>query len=214
MVNEAVKPTDEQWSALVDGELDAATVARCCVHWRNDETVRAGWHRHQVIGDVLRSEDLASDPGRDEAFLVALRLRLSAEPVVLAPLPVAVNSPGSRLSSKPAARRWSWLGSSALAAGFLAVVGLLLVMRAPDTSADLQAAAKVVPAVSGGVMLADSTTPRAAQTMLETPSASGTLVRDAGLDRYLAAHQQFAGSSALGVPSVYLRSATADASKR
>jgi sigma-E factor negative regulatory protein RseA len=33
-------------------------------------------------------------------------------------------------------------------------------------------------------------------------------VRDAQLDRYLQAHQEFAGSSALGVPSAFLRSAT------
>jgi sigma-E factor negative regulatory protein RseA len=39
----------------------------------------------------------------------------------------------------------------------------------------------------------------------------GTVLRDARLDRYLAAHKQFAGSSALGVPSSFLRSATVDA---
>ena len=37
----------------------------------------------------------------------------------------------------------------------------------------------------------------------------GKLIRDARLDRYLAAHQRFAGTSALGVPSAFLRSATA-----
>jgi sigma-E factor negative regulatory protein RseA len=37
------------------------------------------------------------------------------------------------------------------------------------------------------------------------------LIRDAQLDRYLAAHKQFAGSSALGVPSAFLRGATVDA---
>ncbi|MGZ5132080.1 MAG: sigma-E factor negative regulatory protein, partial [Caldimonas sp.] len=43
---------------------------------------------------------------------------------------------------------------------------------------------------------------------------SGRLIRDARLDRYLAAHKQFAGSSALGVPSAFLRSATLDAEPR
>jgi sigma-E factor negative regulatory protein RseA len=38
--------------------------------------------------------------------------------------------------------------------------------------------------------------------------ADGKLIRDARLDRYLQAHQEFAGSSALGVPSGFLRSAT------
>jgi sigma-E factor negative regulatory protein RseA len=44
--------------------------------------------------------------------------------------------------------------------------------------------------------------------------ANGSLIRDARLDRYLAAHKQFAGSSALGVPSGYLRNATAIESAR
>ena len=39
---------------------------------------------------------------------------------------------------------------------------------------------------------------------------TGQVIRDARLDRYLAAHKQFAGSSALGVPSAYLRNATAE----
>ena len=39
--------------------------------------------------------------------------------------------------------------------------------------------------------------------------ANGKQIRDARLDRYLAAHKQFAGSSALGVPSGFLRNATA-----
>jgi sigma-E factor negative regulatory protein RseA len=48
----------------------------------------------------------------------------------------------------------------------------------------------------------------------QTYVANGQLIRDARLDRYLAAHQQFAGSSVLGVPSVFVRNATADAADR
>jgi sigma-E factor negative regulatory protein RseA len=45
-------------------------------------------------------------------------------------------------------------------------------------------------------------------------AVNGQLIRDAQLDRYLAAHKQFAGSSALGVPSAFLRSATVEAPTR
>ena len=48
----------------------------------------------------------------------------------------------------------------------------------------------------------------------QTFVASGQVIRDARLDRYLAAHKQFAGSSALGVPSAYLRNATVEVSGR
>jgi sigma-E factor negative regulatory protein RseA len=44
--------------------------------------------------------------------------------------------------------------------------------------------------------------------------ANPTIIRDARLDRYLSAHQQFAGSSALGQSSRYLRSATVEAPAR
>jgi sigma-E factor negative regulatory protein RseA len=40
------------------------------------------------------------------------------------------------------------------------------------------------------------------------------MIRDAQLDRYLTAHKQFAGTSALGVPSAFLRSATLDTASR
>ena len=40
------------------------------------------------------------------------------------------------------------------------------------------------------------------------------MIRDAQLDRYLAAHKQFAGTSALGVPSAFLRGATLDTASR
>ena len=45
-------------------------------------------------------------------------------------------------------------------------------------------------------------------------AANGRMIRDPRLERYLAAHKQFAGTSALGVPSTFLRSATVDAEPR
>ena len=53
----------EQLSALVDGELDDAS--SLCAVWRENEHVRATWHSYQLIGDVLRSDDLAGSPTRD-----------------------------------------------------------------------------------------------------------------------------------------------------
>lgn len=44
-----------------------------------------------------------------------------------------------------------------------------------------------------------------------TVVASGQLIRNARLDRYLAAHKQFGGSSAPGTPLGYLRSASTEA---
>jgi sigma-E factor negative regulatory protein RseA len=117
-------------SALADGDATDSEAARAFQAWRDDADARASWHAYQLIGDVLRSDDLAAEPAADEAFLVALRARLADEPVVLAPqprveaepiaLPAAVNA-----STAAARSRGRWQGPVAMAAGFLAVIGVL-----------------------------------------------------------------------------------------
>ena len=204
----------ERLSAMADGELDDAVgVGHACAAWHADAAHRATWHAYHLIGDVMRSDDLASDAGRDAAFLGALRARLATEPVVLAPQSIQSTRPAV------AARRsaWSWMAPTAVAAGFVAVAGVLVITRGAGTSSGApvapelaQALAPVVvaqPVASEGVM-PDATVEPAVLIV------NGQLIRDVQLDRYLSAHKQFAGSSALGVPSAFLRSATADAASR
>jgi sigma-E factor negative regulatory protein RseA len=74
------------------------------------------------------------------------------------------------------------------------------------------------PVEQAAVQLA-ATPPAAAPTvavgLVEQPAtANSMLVRDAGLERYLAAHQQFGGNSALAVPSGFLRNATYEGPSR
>ena len=206
----------EHLSALADGELDGATLLRACASWHTDAAQRATWHAYHLIGDVMRSDDLASDASRDAAFLGALRERLAAEPVVLAPSSMQTELP--LLANAGRTGRWSWRASTAVAAGFVAVAGVVVVMRAPLAPADAQPAvmqAQIVPAVAPLQTVAVSQGAQA-ETAPEPQMlvANGRLIRDVQLDRYLAAHKQFAGSSALGVPSAFLSNATADASNR
>ncbi len=204
----------ERLSAMADGELDdAAGVGHACAAWHADASHRASWHAYHLIGDVMRSDDLASDAGRDAAFLSTLRARLATEPVVLAPQPIESTRPAGPLRRSA----WSWMAPTAVAAGFVAVAGVLVVTRgagtlsgAPPAPVVAQALAPVVaalPVASQGAM-PDATAEPAVLIV------NGQLIRDVQLDRYLAAHKQFAGSSALGVPSAFLRSATADAAGR
>ena len=72
-------------SSLADGQADAEEVRVGTRLWAEDPAAREAWHDYQWIGDVLRSDDLAATPAHDAAFLAALRLRLAAEPAVLAP---------------------------------------------------------------------------------------------------------------------------------
>jgi sigma-E factor negative regulatory protein RseA len=218
----------EQLSALVDGELETSGVAAACANWRDMELARSRWHSYQLIGDVLRSEDLATSVGKDASFLAVLRTRLAAEPVVLAPEPLAVAADSMPawpadanrlragvLAAEPRNRRWSWMAPSAVAAGFVAVAGIMMFTQAPTTGADptIKLASNRQTAV--GLLPTGVPTLAAPGSFIEPQElvADGQLIRDARLDRYLAAHKQFAGSSVLGVPSGFLRSASAEAPK-
>jgi sigma-E factor negative regulatory protein RseA len=212
----------ERLSAMVDGELDVAGATQVFTRWREDDQCRADWHAYHLIGDVLRSEDLAQGAPHDAGFLKGVRERLVREPVVLAPRPAVTQD----VSDRVVARGWrrAWLAPTAVAAGFVVVAGALTLVR-PDLLRDRStgqgiAQAPLVSPAGPGVNLPRALEPVAAvaeQTGSDQPRAllaENELVRDARLDRYLSAHKQFAGSSALGVPSAYLRNATLEAGGR
>ncbi len=197
----------EDLSALTDGELEPADVAEVCARWRDDPELRGRWHAYQLIGDVLRSEDLAASGTRDAAFLAALRGRLANEPVVLAPepAPAAAAVPATRTGARRSG--WAWKAPAAVAAGFVAVAGVLTVVGLPGI------------APSGSAVIARSAPGASPAAALNAASpevfvANGRVVRDARLDRYLNAHKQFAGTSALGMPSGFLRNAAVEAPNR
>lgn len=206
-------------SDLMDGAADADAAARTCEAWRGDGAVRSDWYAYHLIGDVLRSEDLAHPPERDELFLSALRVRLSQEPVVLAPqpersVPVPAVAPlrvanGAAAGSRSLWRR-SWVAPSAVAAGFMAVAGVLVVTRvadAPSASPVMADAARpLVAPVDSDVRPVSTLVPSAA-----VPVANNKLIRDARLDRYLAAHKQYGGSSMLAMPAVAVSRSAAPA---
>jgi sigma-E factor negative regulatory protein RseA len=164
-------------SALIDGEAQA--LPHACQQWRDDASARQTWHAYQLIGDVLRSEDLARPAARDAAFLAGLRERLAAEPVALAP-PAHAPTP---------ARRRVWWMPATVAAGFVAVAGVLVVLRAglPGTGpvrAELAAASAPGAAPRGG---------------------GNAVLRNPALDDYLRAHQAAGGGVALAAPGGTLR---------
>ena len=200
-------------SALADGDATDSEAARAFQAWRDDPDARASWHAYQLIGDVLRSDDLAAEPAADEAFLVALRARLAAEPVVLAPQPPAQEA----LLAQPVAAnasKWSrarWQGPMAMAAGFLAVVGVLNVAgpfrhggNASLASAGGGAASAAGPLLAATTAIDNSgVVLTAAQGPLQT-SAQSQAAADQ-LAPYLAAHRQSAMSGPFRMPGSDLR---------
>ena len=208
----------ERLSSLTDGELDAQGTAAACADWRDAELARSQWHAYQLIGDVLRSDDLASTAVKDSAFLTALRARLADEPVVLAPQPLPATEPivtSASMSTPPLAhtasaaqRGWSRFAPAAVAAGFIVVAGALTVVWGPQKNAGLEATLASTPAAAQLVSGAASQAPEP-----QTLVVNGQVIRDPRLDSYLAAHKQFAGAAMLGVPSAFVRSAAAEAPK-
>lgn len=194
-------------SALADGEGDGAVLHAACVQWRSDDRLRASWHAYHLIGDVLRSDELASDARRDADFLRSLRERMAQEPAILAPAAAAASD------TRPARRAagWSWKAPAAVAAGFMAVAAVLIVTQGTVPAGG---AAKGILAQSlGGATVPAAQVASAAGEPL-TLVADGQLVRDARLQRYFAAHQQFDTSSALGASSGFLRAATSRTPER
>lgn len=190
MVNEP-KSADEvrqALSALADGALSAQETRQLLQAWQHDAEARSTWHVYQVVGDVLRSDEMAVQVGREAAFVQRLRGRLALEPVPLATtalaeppreeaLPLAATGTGDVRPAVPsragAARtRYRLLAPVAVAAGFVAVASALVVFRGVGTGD------------AGGPQLAKAPT-------TATPQRVGhTVLREAALDRYLQAHRR------------------------
>jgi sigma-E factor negative regulatory protein RseA len=156
----------EQISALTDGEL--AALEDGCRLWRDDADARATWHAYHLIGDVLRSDDLAGTAARDARFLSLVRTRLEAEPVLLAP------------ARRP--RRHGWALPAAVAAGFVAVAGVAVVLQ--------------IPADSGAPALAVANAPAAPAVMV----LPARVERDPTVDRLVSLHRSAVRAGAFAVP--------------
>lgn len=197
-----VDPVREALSALVDGQADAAAAGEGVAQWRDGDDAKDTWHAYQLIGDVLRSEDLAAGH-RDRLFMQRLHARLMQEPTILAPAPdLPQPSPDSGQADHLLHR---WAVPLGLAAGMALVLGTLLVLR-QDPLADapaLVADARPAPSLQRVELAAAASSPSAP-----------VLLRDPRLDRYLAAHKQFQSANAMGPSTGFIRSATYDAATR
>jgi len=169
-------------SALVDGEAEA--VQPGCELWRDNAQARSTWHTYHLIGDVLRSDDLAAAPARDAAFLAALRTRLAQEPAVLAPQP-----------AKAPPRRVAWLMPAAAAAGVVVVAGVLVATRLSAPTGEGPAVA-VDNSRNGDGLALTANGARPVQALV----IEGRLIRDERLDAYLRAHREASGGFAVAVP--------------
>jgi sigma-E factor negative regulatory protein RseA len=194
-----------QISDLADGRLRGDSFAGAMALLDETSQARAAWHGLHLVGDVLRGRTWVNSTistyggARDIAFLDTFRANLAKEPRltrVAEPVPEQVVQQSVRLKILPIANEsyfnWKWAGGlSAVAAAFVFgwnFVGTTAV--APNGS---------------GAQLAQSA---AQASPVETQNAAGVMLRNPQLDALIAAHNQVGGSSALQMPSGFLRSAT------
>jgi hypothetical protein len=91
-------------SDLADGRVSPDQARALSAAWKDQPELRRDWHAMHLIGDSLRSAELAREARPAADLLAALRLRLADEPVVLRP------------------RRWQvWLAPLVVAASFVLV---------------------------------------------------------------------------------------------
>ena len=196
-------------SALADGDATDSEAARAFQAWRDDAQARASWHTYQLIGDVLRSDDLAVEPAADEAFLVALRARLADEPVVLAPqprvevepvaMPAAVNASTAAIRS-----RGRWQGPMVMAASFVvAIAGINLVRPfSHGGGANVAATGASGPVLASATSVNNTGAAGDPKTIAQSKAAADQLAP------YLAAHRQSGMSGPFQMPGSDIRNAS------
>ncbi|MDR3454802.1 MAG: sigma-E factor negative regulatory protein [Rhodoferax sp.] len=202
-------------SALADGQLHGEEFARAVESVTADAQALATWHAYHVVGDVLRSGELAACR-QDVAFIARLKTRLQQEqiqvPSMSAMDSVAASAYSTRSSDQNSAKKRAANEASfrwKLVAGFASLAAVAAISwnglaGSGQASSPPQLAQAVMPvqpqAVQPAVTVADSEPP--------------VMIRDPRLDAFVAAHEQFGGTSALQMPAGFLRNATFEGQAR
>lgn len=202
-------------SALVDGELEGDELEQALA-LAEDEQGQQSWQLYHLVGDVLRSPDLAHHCQHD--VLTGLRAQLAQEPA-LQPLPVTaptqlasgvleqVRAPLQAKPTTPQAKgakvvalhdpaanaavfRWKLAAGFATVAAVAAVGWHMLATQPQLHGAQLAQQSGAAPVVA-----------------VASDDGKGVMLRDPRLDALLASQQQYASRPGLQVPAEFLRNA-------
>lgn len=209
----------ELLSALVDGQLHGEEFSRTAGWVGRDEVARLTWDTYHLVGEVLRS-GAAMAHARDAEFLHRLTLRLqqesslatglsaihsvAADPLVTA---VDVTEGATSLAANDNIYRWKLLAGVASLA-FVSAVGWQAVSGWREQGDAPKLAQLPFSA------LPQKGSPEGVLQQSVVAGEPQLMIRDAQLDALLAAHRQFGGTSALQVPTGFLRNATFDGAAR
>ncbi|WP_144108790.1 sigma-E factor negative regulatory protein [Paraburkholderia sp. BCC1886] len=171
----------ERLSAFVDGELFGEEHLNLNTFFSGlDDESRASWSSYHLIGDALRSDDLAISPAASSAFLSGFTARLDAEPHLLAPAAV------------PAARRLLGLRKRVVPAFAVAAAAATLTWIVVPQLQGVPGMPQVASVQSHGDSLQRVAMASMPAASVQPVAQDANIIRDASLDQYLEAHQQFA----------------------
>lgn len=184
-------------SALVDGQLRDAEFAQALAHLAHSSEARQNWHAYHVVGDVMRTGQAAAG-AHDADFVLRLRARLQQE----SPPPALPEAPSTPVAVRPVASANDRFWRLVVGLASVAMVGVVAWQGFQGlTSPGPQLA--VAPASQPAVA-----SPAQSGPALSALGAAPVMIRDPQLDALLAAHRQFGGTSALQMPTGFLRNAT------
>lgn len=222
MAKEHIDTPQDALSALADGQLRGEAFALAVERVAQQPEAQATWHAYHVVGDVLRSNDLAFCAD-DQAFLARFQSRLALEPVLsptvnttnLIAIAAYESSAKALFDAQDAVGAEAESGVEDVAANaprfrWKMVAGLASVVAVVAVAWNV---AGGFGSASLGQQLAQATP---AAPVLQAVVVGGTdgaaapqvMVRDARLDALVAAHKQFGGTSALQMPAGFISNAT------
>jgi sigma-E factor negative regulatory protein RseA len=188
--------TQELISALADGQLQGEALQRGLEAAVSDPAAVDAWQTYHLIGDILRSRELARGTAPSE-FIARLQENLRLEQPLAGPpvRPADVTTKAQAAHhARPAANEgqfWKLVAGLASVAAVAAIGWTVLGTGGKGAGAQLAGATGTQ---QPGVFL--------------TGSPGGAMLRDPRLDQLLQAHRQLGGATALQAPAGFLRNAT------
>ncbi|WP_028226885.1 sigma-E factor negative regulatory protein [Paraburkholderia ferrariae] len=177
----------EHLSAFVDGEFTLGEHQNG-IFSEFDQDSRKVWSEYHLIGDVLRSDDLALSAAASQSFMAGFAARFEAEPHVLAPAALPAAREGASRVGRILALRHRVVPTLAVAAAAATLTWIVVPQMRGAGLAGGGAQVAAVSAQGDGMQ-------RVAMNVAPVQTAAvqdGNIIRDARLDEYLEAHQQFA----------------------
>jgi sigma-E factor negative regulatory protein RseA len=198
-------------SALVDGQLRTDELTAALDWMQTAPDAQLTWRSYHLVGESLRSPDRVS-PVHAHDFLARLNARIQEEPGHTSVLKIQVEpqsvsmvdaQTSANRSANDGAMRWKLIAGITcfsfvvpliwqLSTGFIQEANSVALGK--DVKFDLAKAKVVSQAIS--------------------PNVQSVMIRNSELDALVSAHRQFGGSTALQVPSGFIRNATFEGAMR